>query len=131
MGALLRQSCYGLTGVPFKPVEVLQYVCKSHSGCPLCKLCCRQLFFCKYHARQLSWKLSFGTNFIRLVTTSRSGSICFWKLMFWSIFFVKYKNLCSGWCGRVILIQKILFLQLLHGFKLFHLVSDFQNCFCF
>ena len=34
-------------------------------------------------------------------------------------------------CGRVILIQKILFLQLLHGFKLFHLVSDFQNSFCF
>ena len=32
---------------------------------------------------------------------------------------------------RVILIQKILFLQLLHGFKLFHLVSDFQNSFCF
>ena len=32
---------------------------------------------------------------------------------------------------RVILIQKILFLQLLHGFKLFHLVSDFQNRFCF
>ena len=32
---------------------------------------------------------------------------------------------------RVILILKILFLQLLHGFKLFHLVSDFQNSFCF
>ena len=32
---------------------------------------------------------------------------------------------------KVILIQKILFLQLLHGFKLFHLVSDFQNRFCF
>ena len=29
--------------------------------------------------------------------------------------------------GRVILIQKILFLQILHGVKLFHLVSDFQN----
>ena len=35
------------------------------------------------------------------------------------------------WGVRVILIQKILFLQLLHGFKLFHLVSDFQNSFCF
>ena len=33
--------------------------------------------------------------------------------------------------GRTILIEKILFLQLLHGFKLFHLVSDFQNSFCF
>ena len=33
--------------------------------------------------------------------------------------------------NKVILIQKILFLQLLHGFKLFHLVSDFQNSFCF
>ena len=33
--------------------------------------------------------------------------------------------------NRVILILKILFLQLLHGFKLFHLVSDFQNSFCF
>ena len=32
---------------------------------------------------------------------------------------------------RVILILKILFHQLLHGFKLFHLVSDFQNSFCF
>ena len=32
---------------------------------------------------------------------------------------------------RVILILKISFLQLLHGFKLFHLVSDFQNSFCF
>ena len=41
---------------------------------------------------------------------------------------------CSLWHplpGRVILIQKILFLQLLHGFKLFHLVSNFQNSFCF
>ena len=38
----------------------------------------------------------------------------------------------GSWCpGRVILIEKILFLQLLHGFKLFHLVSDFQNSFCF
>ena len=34
-------------------------------------------------------------------------------------------------CGRVILIQKFLFLQLLHGFKLFHFVHRFQNCFCF
>ena len=33
--------------------------------------------------------------------------------------------------SKVILIQKILFFQLLHGFKLFHLVSDFQNRFCF
>ena len=32
---------------------------------------------------------------------------------------------------RVILIRKILFLQPLLGFKLFHLVSDFQNSFCF
>ena len=32
---------------------------------------------------------------------------------------------------RVILILKISFLQLLHGFKLFHLVSNFQNSFCF
>ena len=31
--------------------------------------------------------------------------------------------------SRVILIEKILFLQLLHGFKLFHLVNAFQNCF--
>ena len=33
--------------------------------------------------------------------------------------------------GRVILIQKILFYQLLHGFKLFHFVPRFQNSFCF
>ena len=33
--------------------------------------------------------------------------------------------------SRVILILKILLLQLLHGFKLFHLVSHFQNSFCF
>ena len=33
--------------------------------------------------------------------------------------------------NRVILIQKISFLQLLHGFKLFHFVHRFQNCFCF
>ena len=37
----------------------------------------------------------------------------------------------DGRSTRVILIEKILFLQLLHGFKLFHLVSDFQNSFCF
>ena len=41
----------------------------------------------------------------------------------------KYKK--DLYLGKVILIQKILILQLLHGFKLFHLVSDFQNRFCF
>ena len=35
------------------------------------------------------------------------------------------------YAARVIVILKILFFQLLHGFKLFHLVSDFQNSFCF
>ena len=35
-------------------------------------------------------------------------------------------------CGsRVILIEKIWFLQLLHGFKMFHFVPWFQNSFCF
>ena len=34
-------------------------------------------------------------------------------------------------CIRVILVRKKLFLQLLHGFKLFHFVHRFQNIFCF
>ena len=41
------------------------------------------------------------------------------------------KKLLTHQNSRVILILKKLFLQLLHGFKLFHLVSHFQNSFCF
>ena len=40
-------------------------------------------------------------------------------------------NGVSSQYARVILIGKIWFLQLLHGFKMFHFIHWFQNSFCF